>query len=389
MKHATNSWMFWIAAVFAALTVIFPTAKSYANQPVPPGARLDLLRMPPGFHIEIFAVVPGARQLSMGPKGTIFVGTKIMKGPVYAVVDRHNGKRDVVTIASDLFLPNGVAFRGKDLFVCEVNKVSRLRDIEDHLDAPPKLETVNDTFSVKTHHGWKYIAFSADGWLYVPVGAPCNVCMADDFQSRTGLTIPYASIMRMKPDGSNLEMYATGIRNSVGFDWDPRTKELWFTDNGRDMLGDNIPPDELNHAPVQGLNFGFPFRYGNNVLDPEYGAKAPKGKDFVVPAQCLDPHVAALGMKFYTGKMFPAEYQNQILIAEHGSWNRSTPIGYRVTQVTLKNGKPVKYKPFVDGWLQNNKAWGRPVDVLQMPDGSLLVSDDTCGLIYRVTYKKP
>jgi glucose/arabinose dehydrogenase len=323
------------------------------------------------------------------PKGTIFVGSKSGGNKVYAVVDQQNGQRQVITLASNLFVPNGVAFHDKDLYIAEVNKVSRLKDIEANLNHPPRLETVNDGFSAKTHHGWKYIAFGPDGWLYVPVGAPCNVCIADDFASPKGVTIPYASIMRMKPDGSGLEVFARGIRNTVGFDWDPTTKDLWFTDNGRDLLGDNIPPDELDHAPVQGANFGFPYMYGNNQPDPEYGSKVPNDETLVPPAQCLGPHVASLGMKFYTGTMFPAEYHNQIFIAEHGSWNRSIPIGYRISLVTLKNGKPVKYQPFIEGWLQNNHAWGRPVDLLQLADGSMLISDDTAGLIYRVTYKKP
>jgi glucose/arabinose dehydrogenase len=278
-------------------------------------------------------------------------------------------------------MPNGVAIKGNDLYVAEVYRVRKYSDIESHLDHPPKPVVINDSFPHDLHHGWKYIKFGPDGMMYVPIGAPCNVCMKDDSR--------YAGMMRMKPDGTGLEQFANGIRNTVGYDWDPKTKELWFTDNGRDWLGDNLPPDELNHAPVKGMHFGFPFRYGQNVSDPQYGAKAPSGLQFTPAAQDLDAHVAALGMVFYTGKMFPPEYQNQILICEHGSWNRTPLSGYRVTMVTLKDGKPVKYQPFIDGWLSDVGISGRPVDLLVMPDGSLLISDDKGGAIYRVTYSKP
>ena len=276
-------------------------------------------------------------------------------------------------------MPNGVALLGKSLYVAEVHRILRFDDIEEHLDAPPAPVVVNDSFPRKTHHGWKYIRFGPDGWLYVPFGAPCNVCEPK---------APFAALYRMHPDGTGLESVATGIRNTVGFDWNPADQELWFTDNGRDMLGDHLPPDELNHAPKPGLNFGFPYRYGDNVPDPEFGAKAPAGVTFTPPAQCLDPHVASLGMRFYTGKMFPPQYRNQIFICEHGSWNSSVRVGYRVTVVTLKGGKPVSYKPFLEGFLKDDNVSGRPVDISIMPDGSMLVSDDYSGSIYRITYEK-
>jgi glucose/arabinose dehydrogenase len=238
---------------------------------------------------------------------------------------------------------------------------------------------VNDGFPSDAHHGWKFIRFGPDGWLYVPVGAPCNICEREDAR--------YASIMRMKPDGSSLEVFASGIRNTVGFDWHPATKELWFTDNGRDMLGDDMPPDELNRAPQKGMNFGFPYCHGKNISDPQYGAKHACSQS-IPPEQELGPHVAALGMRFYTGATFPAEYRNQIFIAEHGSWNRSHKIGYRVMLVRLEGNRVVKYEEFARGWLQGESAWGRPVDVQVMPDGALLVSDDDAGAIYRIAYKK-
>jgi glucose/arabinose dehydrogenase len=238
---------------------------------------------------------------------------------------------------------------------------------------------VTDKLPTETHHGWKFIAFGPDGKLYVPVGAPCNICEPDSQR--------YANIQRMNADGSGLEVFARGVRNTVGFDWQPGTQALWFTDNGRDMLGDEIPPDELNHAPKAGMHFGYPYCHAGDIVDPEFGAKRPCS-EFTPPAQKLGPHVAAIGMRFYTGSMFPAEYRNQVLIAEHGSWNRSKKIGYRISLVKLQGGKAVAYEPFITGWLQGEEAWGRPSDVLVLPDGSLLVADDAAGAIYRVTYKK-
>ncbi|EKD77282.1 MAG: hypothetical protein ACD_42C00398G0002 [uncultured bacterium] len=225
-------------------------------------------------------------------------------------------------------------------------------------------------------HGWRYIGVGPDHWLYIAIGAPCNVCESK---------LPYATISRIKLNGKDFEVYAEGVRNSVGFDWDPVTKKLWFTDNGRDWMGDELPPDKLNNAPHAGMNFGFPYFYGDNKPDPEFG-KMRSAKEMTPPAFELEAHVASLGMRFYTGKMFPSQYHNQIFIAEHGSWNRSKKIGYRVVMITLKNDKPVSQKIVVSGWLQGDKYWGRPVDLLVMPDGSLLVSDDYAGVVYRISY---
>ena len=261
----------------------------------------------------------------------------------------------------------------------ELNRVLRYDDIEAKLKEPGTPRVVNDSFPRDRHHGWKFVAFGLDGMLYVPVGAPCNICEREDER--------YASIMRMKPDGTGLEVFARGVRNTVGFDWHPETKQLWFTDNGRDMMGDDIPPDELNYAPQKGMHFGFPYCHGTNIPDPQFG-KTRKCEEFTPPAMNLGPHVAAIGMRFYTGSMFPKEYRNQIFIAEHGSWNRSTPIGYRVMLVRLDNNRAVKYEAFAEGWLQGERAWGRPADVLVMPDGALLVSDDEADVIYRISYKK-
>jgi glucose/arabinose dehydrogenase len=339
------------------------------------------ITLPPGFSLSVYAEdVPGARALALGSHGTVFVGSQ--DGNVYAIVDRdqdHTADRGYV-LARGLNMPNGVAFRDGALYVAEVNRILRFDQIEDHLENPGKAVVVNDQLPSDRWHGWKFIAFGPDGWLYIPVGGPCNVCERDDER--------YASLLRMKPDGSNVEVFAKGIRNTVGFDWHPDTKELWFTDNGRDMLGDDIPPDELNQAPRAGMHFGFPYCHAGTIADPEFGKKRAC-EEFTPPAMNLGPHVAAIGMRFYTGTMFPEEYRNQIFIAEHGSWNRSTPIGYRVSLVRVAENKAVKYETFAEGWLQRGRAAGRPADVLVMPDGALLVSDDHAGVIYRVSYKKP
>jgi glucose/arabinose dehydrogenase len=317
--------------------------------------------------------------MALGSQGTLFVGTRA-EGKVYAVVDR-NGDRtadEVITIARGLHMPNGVAFRGGALYVAEVSRILRFDDIETRLHDPPQPAVVNDGLPRDRWHGWKFIRFGPDGRLYVPVGAPCNVCVREDER--------YASILRMQPDGTGVEVFAHGVRNTVGFDWHPETHELWFTENGRDWMGDNVPPDELNVAPQQGLHFGFPYCHGTAIPDPEFG-KRRKCEEFTAPVQELGPHVAALGMRFYTGTMFPQVYRRQIFIAEHGSWNRSTPIGYRVMLVRLEENRPVSYEVFAEGWLQGGEAWGRPVDVLVMPDGALLVSDDEAGAIYRISYQ--
>ncbi|MBI2354937.1 MAG: sorbosone dehydrogenase family protein [Deltaproteobacteria bacterium] len=343
--------------------------------------RLDEITLPPGFSIELYsATVPGARSMALGAKGTLFVGTR-WEGKVYAVVPAEGGRRagQVITIASGLNRPNGVAFRDGALYVAEINRVVRFDRIEERLANPPAPVVVNDSFPTETHHGWKFIRFGPDGRLYVPVGAPCNVCESRDPR--------FASIMRMDPNGKNLEIFASGVRNTVGFDWHPQTGELWFTDNGRDWLGENRPPDELNRAPARGLHFGFPYLHGSAIPDPKFG-KGRRKEEFVSPEQELGPHVASLGMRFYTGSMFPEAYRNQIFIAEHGSWNRNDPLGYRITLVRLKDNRAVSYEVFAEGWLQLLGAWGRPVDVQVMPDGSLLVSDDKAGAIYRITYRK-
>ena len=367
--------------IFIALIILLPFLWGISCAPAKnkKGVYLGDITLPPGFTINIYADnVENARSLVLGDSGTLFVGTR-SAGKVYAVLDRNHDARadEVISIAEGLNMPNGVAFRDGSLFVAEVNRVLRYDRIESRLKNSPKPVIVTDSFPKDPHHGWKFIRFGPDGKLYVPVGAPCNVCER--------INPIYASITRLNTDGSNLEIFVHGVRNTVGFDWHPKTGELWFTDNGRDWLGDDLPPDELNRAPRIGMHFGFPYCHGGTIADPEFGSKR-KCEEFVPPSIALGPHVAALGMRFYTGTMFPDLYRNQIFIAEHGSWNRTSPIGYRISLVRLHGSQAISYEVFAEGWLKNGRAWGRPVDVLVMPDGALLVSDDRAGVIYRISY---
>ena len=334
--------------------------------------------LPPGFDIAFYArEVPGARSLALSPSGVVYVGSR--EGLVHALVDLDHDFRaeKVHVVASGLEEPNGVAFRDGALYVAEVSRVLRYDDIERQLEKPPKPVVVYDRLPREHHHDWRYLRFGPDGWLWLGIGAPCNVCEVDD---------PYASIARLSTDGKRLEVFARGIRNTVGFDWQPGSGELWFTDNGRDWLGDDQPPDELDRAPRAGLHFGFPYCHGGDLADPEHGGRRPC-RDFVAPAVKLGPHVAAIGMRFYRGKQFPGTYRGAIFIAEHGSWNRTQPIGYRVMVVDVKGERASHYRTFASGWLQGSEAWGRPVDVLELPDGSLLLSDDHLGAVYRISYR--
>jgi glucose/arabinose dehydrogenase len=375
-----RKWSVVILKMMPALIGLFFVTEGCRSAGGYNGIHLDLVKLPPGFKINLFAAdIPGARSMSVSPGGVLFVGTR-HQGKVYAVVDRNGDYQadEVITLDSGLNMPNGVAFRDGSLYIAEINRILRYDQIEAQLHSPPPPVIINDSFPEDKHHGWKYIAFGPDGLLYVPVGAPCNVCERADRR--------YASIMRMKPDGSQIEIFVHGVRNTVGFDWHPSTRHLWFTNNGRDWMGDDLPPDTLHHAPVKDLHFGFPYCHGGDISDPEYG-KRRNCADFSQPALKLPAHVAALGMKFYTGTMFPSGYRNQVFVAEHGSWNRSVPIGYRISLAVFDKDLPVRYEVFAEGWLQGNKAWGRPVDVLIIRDGSLLVSDDRAGAIYRITYE--
>ncbi|MEI9922091.1 MAG: PQQ-dependent sugar dehydrogenase [Bacteroidota bacterium] len=342
---------------------------------------LGEIKLPKGFSIAVYAEVNDARSMALSPSGTLFVGNRD-GDKVYAVQDTngdHVGDK-VYVIAKDLNMPNGLAFKNGDLYIAENSKISKISKVESNLSAPGKPQVIYDKFPTDDSHGWKYIAFGPDGKLYVPVGAPCNICESAD---------PiYASITRMNADGTGFEIYASGIRNTVGLTWHPTTNNLWFTDNGRDRLGDDIPPCELNTATKKGQHFGYPYCHAGTIKDPEFGHKRPCS-DFVKPAQNLGAHVAPLGLKFYTGTQFPRQYKNQAIICEHGSWDRNKLNGYRLSLVKFDaKGKALGYDTFASGWLdeETQKAWGRPVDIVVMKDGSMLVSDDRANVIYRITY---
>jgi glucose/arabinose dehydrogenase len=340
---------------------------------------VDKIKVPKGFQVEVWAHgMPGVRMMTRGSKGTIWAGTRVI-GRVYEIKDQ-GGQRTHRIIAEKLTQPNGVAFQGGNLYVMAINRVFRYDGIEDN----PNVKPVELTAQFKLpegHHNWKFIAFGPDGRLYVQVGAPCNICEP---------TAEYAQIRRYVADGSNMEVIARGVRNTVGFDFHPQTGELWFTDNGRDWQGEDGPQDELNRVSKVGEFFGFPYCHANGIPDVDFKKKDPC-KGVTLPVALMGPHAGTLGMRFYSGSMFPKEYQNSIFAARRGSWNRSTLFGFDVANVRAgADGKNAKVTPFMTGFMdpKANAFWGRPVDVLQLPDGSLLVSDEQMGAIYRVSYKK-
>ncbi len=352
---------------------------SHAKQNVK--TSLKAIKLPQGFSISVYAHnVAGARMMALGDDGTVYVGSR--EGNVYAVRDKNkDGKAEqMFTIAKGLYLPNGVAFRDGDLYVAEVNQIIRFDDISDQLGSSPKSVVVYDKLPSERHHGWKSLRFGPDGMLYTAVGAPCNICEPPENI--------FATLVRLKPDGSKFQIIAKGIRNTLGYDWHPVTKKLYFTENGRDYLGDDVPPDELNRLDKIGSNFGYPYCHAGEIADPEFGSKQKCSK-FVAPAWRFGAHKAPLGMRFYRGDAFPSEYQDQLFVAQHGSWNRTKPHGYQVVMVTFKDGVPVAEKPFAEGWLtKDEQVLGRPVDLLELPDGRLLVSDDLNGVIYQISYQK-
>ena len=339
-------------------------------------------KLPPGFSIAVFSdQVPAARSMVVSPSGIVYVGSRTA-GKVYALVStRHDYVIDkVVTLAEGLDAPIGVAYLNGSLYVSEISRLIRFDDIDNTFDKSPKFQAVNTGLPADKWHGEKIVKVGPEGKLYIPVGAPCNSCNKEnDLHSK---------IYRMNPDGSQREEVARGVRNSVGFAWHPTTRNLWFTDNGRDMLGDNLPSDKLNTVTATGMHFGFPYCQGGVVADPEFAA-GHKCSEFTEPMAKLGPHVASLGLAFYTGDQFPAQYKNQLFIAEHGSWNRAQKIGYRVALITLADSKVASDTVFIDGFLQNGEVVGRPVDIAFLADGSMLVSDDHRGRVYRVTYKAP
>ena len=342
--------------------------------------RLDLINLPPGFNISVYAEgVENARQMVRGENGTIFVGSR-RAGKVWAISDTDGDQRadQVRLLDSGLTMPSGLEFRDGALYVGAIERILRYDGIESRLDQPPAPVVVSDALPDKKHHGWKYLRFGPDGKLYIPIGFPCNVCDEEGF----------GEIRQMNPDGSGMATFAQGVRNSVGLAFHPDNGMLWFTDNGRDHLGDDLPADELNHAPREGMHFGFPYCHQGDLLDEEFG-KGRSCDDYTSPVAKLDPHGAALGLAFYTGTMFPAEYKNRLFITQHGSWNRSEKVGYRILALEVSpDGTVLNQEVFASGWLQGEEAWGRPNDVLVMPDGALLVSDDAADVIYRISYSK-
>ncbi len=373
----------WSAATMAAmkkLSLILLLVGAALIETVRADVQLDLLKLPPGFSIEVYAEgVKNARQLALGDKGTVFAGSR-RAGKLWALTDADGDQQaeQVRLIDKKLDMPSGLEFLNGALYVGAVDQILRYDDIESSLDQPPEPVVISDVLPDKAHHGWKYLRFGPDGKLYIPVGVPCNICDDEGF----------GDIRRMNADGSDMEFYAHGVRNSVGLAFHPENGELWFTDNGKDMMGDDIPADELNHAPRAGMHFGFPYCHQGDLLDDEFG-KGKNCEDYTPPVAKLEPHGAALGLVFYTGDMFPAEYRNRLFITQHGSWNRSEKIGYQILVLEVQpDGKVLDKKVFASGWLQNEDDWGRPNDVMVMPDGALLVSDDKANVIYRISYKQ-
>ena len=337
---------------------------------------IDKLKVPKGFRIEVWASnVPNARSMRLGDKGTVFVGSRL-QDKVHAIVDK-DGKRTVKVIASGMHRPNGLAFKDGTLYISELSKVSKLEKIEDNLDTPPKPILIYDDLPKDEAHGWKFIGIGPDNKLYIPVGQPCNNCLPPD---------THAQIRRIDLDGKNMEVVAKGVRNTVGFDWHPVSKQLYFGDNARDWASEDLPEDELNRVTKVGQHFGAPFCYQGDFLDPEFGW-GRACSEFEKPIAKMGAHTAVLGMRFYTGNQFPNDYKNGIFMARHGSWNRSIKLGGDIVHVKLKaDGSVQSMKPIVTGFIQDNKFVARPADVLQLKDGSLLISDDFNGAIYRLSY---
>jgi glucose/arabinose dehydrogenase len=403
--HSSPSSL-WLAGVFLAASTLVVSAQQTA-QPLPSGSPLigrpdseaaqklapvvspplpaapdklpiAKLKVPAGFNIEVYAAgMANARSLAVGDKGTVFVGSRLVD-KVYAIVNK-DGKREVKVLASGLYRPNGVAFHNGTLYIAELSKISKIDNVESVLDNPPKPTVIYDNLPKDEAHGWKFIAVGPDNKLYVPVGQPGNNVLHDD---------AHGQIRRMNLDGTGAEVVALGVRNSVGFDWNPENKQMYFTDNGRDWLSEDVPQDELNRITKVGEDFGAPYCYQGDIPDPEFGW-GHSCSEFTPPVGLMGPHAAALGFRFYTGSMFPKAYKNAIILARHGSWNRSKKFGGDVVVVKLdKEGKVKSIEPLITGFLENNSYNGRPVDVLQLKDGSILVSDDWNGAVYRVSYGK-
>jgi glucose/arabinose dehydrogenase len=359
-----------------------PAAAKLAPVPAPPLAAaadkipLDKLKAPKGFNLELYASgMPNARSLAISDKGTVFVGSRL-QDKVYAITNK-DGKRQVHVLVSGLYRPNGVAFKDGTLYIAELSQISKIEHVDDKIDAPPKPTVIYSDLPKDEAHGWKFMAIGPDNKLYLEVGQPGNNVLHDK---------DHGQIRRINLDGSGAEVVAFGVRHSVGFDWNPKSKELYFTDNGRDWLSEDLPNDKLNRVTKVGQDFGEPYCHQGNIPDNEFGW-GRSCSEFVPPVGLMGPHAAALGMRFYTGTMFPAEYRDQIFVARHGSWNRTNKFGGDIALVKLnKDGTVKSVEPFITGFLQDNKYIGRPVDVMNMPDGSMLISDDWNGAVYRLSY---
>ena len=378
---AAPAWKQGMAEGQAAST-LHPFAPHLTGRPASE-LPIDKLKVPAGFKVEVWAEdVPEGRSMALGDKGTVFVGNRNLSN-VYAIVDK-GGKREVKTVLKGLTNPNGIVFSKGTLYVAERGRILRYDGIEERLDNPPQPVVVIDNLDPNKQpgHFWKYMAMGPDGKLYFNIGSPQNITMP---------TAQEATIMRVDPKTGVMEQVALGVRNSVGMTFHPQTGKLWFTDHARDWLGDDMPADELNVLSHKGEHFGFPYCHQGDTPDPQYG-KNRSCDEFTKPKLLLGGHVAPMGLRFYTGKMFPKEYANNLFIAQHGSWNRNTKQGYDVVRVSFDGKGAPKRQPFLEGFLTDAKGdppmWGRPADVLVMPDGALLVSDDYNGIIYRVSYGK-
>jgi glucose/arabinose dehydrogenase len=357
-------------------------AAKLAPVPAPPLAAaadkipLDQLKVPKGFNLELYASgMPNARSLALGSKGTVFVGSRL-QDKVYAITNK-NGKHEAKVLVSGLYRPNGVAFKDGTLYIAELSQISKIDNVEDKLDTSPKPVVIYNDLPKDEAHGWKFLAIGPDNKLYVEVGQPGNNVLHDK---------DHGQLRRLNLDGSGAEVIAFGVRHSVGFDWNPTTKELYFSDNGRDWMSEDVPEDKLNRLTKVGQDFGAPYCYQGNIPDPEFGW-GHSCSEFVPPILLTGPHSAGLGLRFYTGSMFPAKYKNAIFLARHGSWNRTKKFGGDILVVCLnKDGTVKSSEVFLTGFLQNNNYIGRPVDVMNMPDGSMLISDDWNGAVYRLTY---
>ena len=361
------------AAIGVPLAPIAPPPIPTAADKLP----IENLKAPKGFKIELYAAgVGNARTLRQGDKGTVFIGSRLLD-KVYAIVDRGE-KREVKPIYSGLFRPNGLAFKDGVLYIAELSRISKVEKIEDNLDNPPKPVVIYDDLPKDEAHGWKFLTIGPDDKLYFQVGAPCNICMP---------STAHAQIRRINLDGSGAEVVTRGIRQIVGMDFSPITKQLYFTENSRDWLSEDIPEDKLNRLTQPGKdNFGYPYCHQGNIADQEFGW-GHSCDEFTKPIALLGPHTAALGMRFYTGNMFPTEYRNAIFIARHGSWNRTKKLGGDIVVAKLSEDGAVKsIEPFITGFIENNNYVGRPADVEFVKDGSMLISDDFNGAVYRVTY---